>query len=310
MHCTGPNSSPRRSASCRTASSPRTWAADSRSGLEGDTSRAGASGGIRPPFLLRPFATRSLSGGGHVSRSVTLYRRRVVQGARRRRTEPVLNPATGETIGTVPHRRQGRSRPRARRRRRRASRAWRKVSAHERYKLMRKAADILRERADDDRRDHDAGAGQAACSRRSSRRWPAPTSSTGSPRRRAAPMASIIPARADGVQQLVVKEPVGPVAAFTPWNFPINQAVRKISAAVAAGCSIIIKGPEKTPGGLRRAGARLRRGRLAGGRGQSGLRRAGGDLGISHPASHHPQDLVHRLDRRSASIWPRSPAGT
>jgi succinate-semialdehyde dehydrogenase / glutarate-semialdehyde dehydrogenase len=40
---------------------------------------------------------------------------------------------------------------------------------------------------------------------------------------------------------------VGPVAAFSPWNFPINQAVRKISAALAAGCSIILKGPEETP---------------------------------------------------------------
>jgi succinate-semialdehyde dehydrogenase/glutarate-semialdehyde dehydrogenase len=57
----------------------------------------------------------------------------------------------------------------------------------------------------------------------------------------------VIPARADGVYQLVVKEPVGPVAAFTPWNFPINQAVRKISAAVATGCSIVIKAPEETP---------------------------------------------------------------
>ena len=41
---------------------------------------------------------------------------------------------------------------------------------------------------------------------------------------------------------------MGPVAAFSPWNFPINQAVRKISAALAAGCSIILKGPEDTPG--------------------------------------------------------------
>jgi succinate-semialdehyde dehydrogenase/glutarate-semialdehyde dehydrogenase len=56
-----------------------------------------------------------------------------------------------------------------------------------------------------------------------------------------------IPARADGVYQLEIKEPVGPVAAFTPWNFPINQAVRKCSMALAAGCSIIIKGPEETP---------------------------------------------------------------
>src|SRR6202022_970692 len=58
----------------------------------------------------------------------------------------------------------------------------------------------------------------------------------------------VIPARGEGIYQIVVKEPVGPVAAFTPWNFPINQAVRKISAAVATGCSVILKGPEETPG--------------------------------------------------------------
>ena len=40
---------------------------------------------------------------------------------------------------------------------------------------------------------------------------------------------------------------MGPVAAFTPWNFPVNQAVRKLSAAFAAGCSVILKGPEETP---------------------------------------------------------------
>jgi succinate-semialdehyde dehydrogenase/glutarate-semialdehyde dehydrogenase len=40
---------------------------------------------------------------------------------------------------------------------------------------------------------------------------------------------------------------VGPVAAFTPWNFPINQIVRKLSAALATGCSIIVKAPEETP---------------------------------------------------------------
>jgi succinate-semialdehyde dehydrogenase/glutarate-semialdehyde dehydrogenase len=58
----------------------------------------------------------------------------------------------------------------------------------------------------------------------------------------------VIPPRAEGVYQLVIKEPVGPVAAFSPWNFPINQAVRKIGIALAAGCSIILKGPEETPG--------------------------------------------------------------
>src|SRR5450631_2383864 len=57
----------------------------------------------------------------------------------------------------------------------------------------------------------------------------------------------VIPARGPGIYQIAIKEPVGPVAAFTPWNFPINQVVRKISAGLAAGCSIIVKAPEETP---------------------------------------------------------------
>ena len=46
---------------------------------------------------------------------------------------------------------------------------------------------------------------------------------------------------------MVLKEPVGPVAAFTPWNFPINQVVRKMSGALATGCSILVKAAEETP---------------------------------------------------------------
>ena len=57
----------------------------------------------------------------------------------------------------------------------------------------------------------------------------------------------IVPSRNLAAQQLVMKEPVGPVAAFTPWNFPINQVVRKLGAALAAGCSFLVKAPEETP---------------------------------------------------------------
>jgi succinate-semialdehyde dehydrogenase/glutarate-semialdehyde dehydrogenase len=46
---------------------------------------------------------------------------------------------------------------------------------------------------------------------------------------------------------LVRREPVGPVAAFTPWNFPVNKIVRKLAAALAAGCSVVVKAPEETP---------------------------------------------------------------
>lgn len=50
-----------------------------------------------------------------------------------------------------------------------------------------------------------------------------------------------------GQRAVVRHEPVGPVAAFAPWNFPFNTAMRKVGAAIAAGCSIILKGAEETP---------------------------------------------------------------
>jgi len=56
-----------------------------------------------------------------------------------------------------------------------------------------------------------------------------------------------IPARQGGVVQVAAREPVGPVAAFTPWNFPMNQPVRKIASALGAGCSIILRASEETP---------------------------------------------------------------
>jgi succinate-semialdehyde dehydrogenase/glutarate-semialdehyde dehydrogenase len=159
--------------------------------------------------------------------------------------QPIHNPATGDEIGTVPH----------------ASKAdldaalaaaaagfetWRKVSPFERYKLMRKAAEILRGRADDIAKVLTMEQGKPVMEAKMEALAGADVIDWFAEEARRA-YGRIVPPRAEGVWQLVVKEPVGPVAAFTPWNFPINQAVRKISAGLAAGCSIIIKGPEETP---------------------------------------------------------------
>ena len=54
---------------------------------------------------------------------------------------------------------------------------------------------------------------------------------------------------APGIRYLVLQQPVGTVAAFAPWNFPMSQPARKIAGALAAGCSIIIKAAEETPAG-------------------------------------------------------------
>ncbi|OCW58376.1 NAD-dependent succinate-semialdehyde dehydrogenase [Hoeflea olei] len=57
----------------------------------------------------------------------------------------------------------------------------------------------------------------------------------------------VVPARDPAVRQTAIREPIGPVAAFTPWNFPVSQAARKIGAALAAGCTMVLKPAEETP---------------------------------------------------------------
>ncbi len=57
----------------------------------------------------------------------------------------------------------------------------------------------------------------------------------------------MLPQRASGVRMTVLKEPVGPVAAFAPWNFPIGNPARKIGAALGAGCPCILKPAEEAP---------------------------------------------------------------
>ena len=161
------------------------------------------------------------------------------------RTLPVVNPATGAEIGTVAYAERA-DLDRALEAAEQGFRAWRKVSAFERAKVMRKAAALFRERADAiapmltlEQGKPLFEAKQEALAGADIIDWFAEEA------RRA--YGRVIPARAEGVYQLVIKEPVGPVAAFTPWNFPINQVVRKLSAALAAGCSIIVKAPEETP---------------------------------------------------------------
>jgi succinate-semialdehyde dehydrogenase/glutarate-semialdehyde dehydrogenase len=161
------------------------------------------------------------------------------------RTLPVMNPATGKQIGTLAHA----DKPdldRALEAARKGFDAWRKISAFERSKIMRKAANLMRERLDLIATLMTMEQGKTLAEAKGEILNGCDTIDWFAEEARRA-YGRVIPARAEGVYQLVVKEPVGPVAAFTPWNFPINQIVRKLSAALAAGCSIIIKAPEETP---------------------------------------------------------------
>lgn len=161
------------------------------------------------------------------------------------KTIPVLDPATEETIGTVA-RADISDLDEALAAADRGFRQWRAVSSFDRAKIMHKAAALMRERAETIAvlmvREQGKTLAEAKAETLSSAdiiEWFAEEG------RRA--YGRVIPARAPNVYQLAIKEPVGPVAAFSPWNFPINQVVRKLSAALAAGCSIIVKAPEETP---------------------------------------------------------------
>lgn len=158
---------------------------------------------------------------------------------------PVIDPATGDQVGTVAH----------------ATRAdldaaldavsrgflvWSKTPAFDRSRIMRRAAELLRERARIIGRTMTIEQGKSL------------EEATGEVLRGAdiidwfaeearRTYGQIIPARTPGVLQMTLKLPIGPVAAFTPWNFPVNQTVRKLAAALAAGCSLIVKAAEDTP---------------------------------------------------------------
>jgi succinate-semialdehyde dehydrogenase/glutarate-semialdehyde dehydrogenase len=161
------------------------------------------------------------------------------------KSEPILNPATGQALARLHHASTA-DLDRALAAADKGFKQWRAVSAFERYKVLRKAANLMRERADEIAQLMTLEQGKPLVEARMEALSAGDLIDWFAEEARRT-YGQVIPARADGVSQLVIKEPVGPVAAFTPWNFPINQAVRKVSAALAAGCSVILKGPEETP---------------------------------------------------------------
>lgn len=158
---------------------------------------------------------------------------------------PVLNPASGETIGHVAHAKRA-DLDRALAAAERGFEQWRRTSGLERARVFRKAAALLRERSEHIARLMTLEQGKVIAESRGEVERGAETCEwmAGEAQR---VHGRSIGARAPNVSQQVIKEPIGIVAAFTPWNFPINQLIRKLLGALAAGCAIIAKGPEETP---------------------------------------------------------------
>jgi succinate-semialdehyde dehydrogenase/glutarate-semialdehyde dehydrogenase len=164
------------------------------------------------------------------------------------KTLAVFNPATGKEIGRVAHAGKA-DLDKALAAAQKGFETWRDMTAADRSKIMRKAAGLMRERA-------------GAIGRNMTQEQGKPLAEAKGEAMAAADIIEwfaeegfrvygrIVPSRWNlSVRQMVLKDPVGPVAAFTPWNFPINQVVRKVAAALSAGCSMLVKAPEETPSG-------------------------------------------------------------
>lgn len=160
-------------------------------------------------------------------------------------TVAVINPATEEEIGRVPTATIN-DLDEALSSSDRAFKEWSRKPPHYRYLIMKKAAQLLSERAKSIAVIMTMEQGK-------------PLAQAQGETEGAADVVhwfaeegmriahQIVPSRNPGVEQRVYREPIGPVAAFTPWNFPVSQAVKKLCAALATGCTIILKGPEDTP---------------------------------------------------------------
>ena len=158
---------------------------------------------------------------------------------------PVTNPATTEVfahVGTVPRGKVARAIQDAAA----AWPAWRKTPGRERGRYLHSIADVLQRRSEEIARTITLENGKPLAQSRGEvamtvdhLRWFAGEAQRAYGR--------VVPPQADGKRHLVLRTPVGVVGAIAPWNFPLVLAVRKVAAALAAGCPVVLKPASATP---------------------------------------------------------------
>jgi len=165
--------------------------------------------------------------------------------AQGRDTAAVVNPATEREIGRVPLATAG-DLEYALEVTRQSFETWRQTVPDQRAKILKRAADLILERAPQIASQMTLEEGK-------------PLGESLDEVTRAAEYfewfaesarridGRVVPANRPGVLQMVKRQAIGPVAAFTPWNFPAITPARKLSAALAAGCSVILKPGEESP---------------------------------------------------------------
>ncbi len=161
-------------------------------------------------------------------------------------TQPVLNPATEQEIGRLPVAGIAEL-DEALKAAADGFEVWRDVAPRDRADLIREAARLMRERQNEIAHaitlEHGKPLAQAKLEVIRGAEffeWDAGEA--------VRTYGRVIPS-APGVRYIVHHQPIGPVAAFSPWNFPMSQPARKVAGALASGCSIILKAAEETPAG-------------------------------------------------------------
>jgi succinate-semialdehyde dehydrogenase/glutarate-semialdehyde dehydrogenase len=158
---------------------------------------------------------------------------------------PVTNPADGATLADLPlasHEQLDRALASAER----GFAEWRAVAAWDRGAVLKRTAELMRERADGIARALTLEQGKTLAEARGEVLRTADVFEWSGEEIRHR-YGRVLPRRAAGVRQFVVQEPIGPVAAFAPWNFPVLTPGRKLAELLAAGCSCVIKPAEETP---------------------------------------------------------------
>lgn len=166
--------------------------------------------------------------------------------AQGRDTAPVVNPATGQEIGRVPLA-HPQDVDRAVQAAQRAFGDWRRETALRRGRLLMKIADLIRTQTDELARVLTVEQGKTwlesvgeITATADTFEWMAEEGKR--------VYGRTVPSRFPGAEQLVVHEPVGVVAALSPWNYPAALGARKVATALAAGCTVVLKPAEETPG--------------------------------------------------------------
>ena len=167
-------------------------------------------------------------------------------GGEGRKGEDVINPATEKPLAHLPHASRA-DLDQALEAAKKGLALWRSTSAYDRCKIMHKAADLMRERHDAIAKVMVQEQGKVYPEARAEVIGSADIIDWYAEEGRRS-YGRIVPGRGKGVRQLVLQEPIGVVAAFTPWNFPVLTPARKVGGALAAGCSLILKASEETPG--------------------------------------------------------------